>query len=270
MKICIAGKNRISVNSVEYLLNTLKLSRGDILILPNDTDNGNDNWQPSLKRFAITNNLRIVKINEIYDLNELVFFSLEYNRIIKPCRFKSNRLFNIHFSYLPSYKGMYTSVMPILFGEKETGVTLHKIDAGIDTGEIIDRIKFSIKISDTCRDLYFKYMDYGEKIFQKNINLVLSDNYSLSPQKAKRSTYFSKNSINFNNVDIDFNKTSYEIHNQIRAFIFEEYQLPVIKGKRIKKSILTKEKIKINSFISLNNKFNVSGIDGYKVVLETI
>ena len=43
---------------------------------------------------------------------------------------------------------MYTSCLPILFNEKESGVTLHKIDRGIDTGDIIDQITFPILSSD--------------------------------------------------------------------------------------------------------------------------
>ena len=57
--------------------------------------------------------------------------------IIKTKNFKSNKLFNLHFSLLPSYKGMHTSAFPILNGEKYSGVTIHKIDNGIDTGDII-------------------------------------------------------------------------------------------------------------------------------------
>ena len=46
---------------------------------------------------------------------------------------------------------MFTSALPLINGEKETGVTLHKIDAGIDTGDIIDQIKFQIKGFRYCK-----------------------------------------------------------------------------------------------------------------------
>ena len=53
---------------------------------------------------------------------------------------------------------MYTSCLPILNGETITGVTLHKIDSGIDTGYIIKQKVFKININDTARDLYLKYL----------------------------------------------------------------------------------------------------------------
>ena len=42
---------------------------------------------------------------------------------------------------------MYTSIWPIINGENYCGVTLHEIDSGIDTGDIIDQIKVKINIT---------------------------------------------------------------------------------------------------------------------------
>ena len=62
---------------------------------------------------------------------------------------------------------MYTSALPIINNELETGVTLHKIDSGIDTGDIIDQIKFKIENNFTARDLYFKYLFYSKELLKK-------------------------------------------------------------------------------------------------------
>ena len=59
-------------------------------------------------------------------------------------KFFSKELFNFHFSLLPKYRGCHTNFFQIYNGEKISGVTLHKIDNGIDTGPIIDQLKFSI------------------------------------------------------------------------------------------------------------------------------
>ena len=48
---------------------------------------------------------------------------------------------------------MYTSYWPIKNGEKKSGVTLHKIDSGIDTGDIISQLSFDID-EDTLFSLY--------------------------------------------------------------------------------------------------------------------
>ncbi len=266
MKICIAGKNNIAVNSLEYLINNTAVKAEDILVIPNSSDWGADTWQRSLKKAAGENNIRVVGLEDIYVLNDLLFISLEFDKILKTARFKSHRLFNIHFSKLPAYKGMYTSAHPLLNGEKETGVTLHRIDDGIDTGEVIDQISFEIFLNDTCRDVYLKYIDYGFELFKRNIDSLISDNVKSVRQFNVNSTYYSKNSINYNNLVIDFNKTAFEIHNQLRAFIFEEYQLPVVKGNLIVKSILTERlSEKPCSFEDRGCFIEISGIDRYIV-----
>src|SRR5690606_1870023 len=124
------------------------------------------------------------------------------------------------FSKLPSYKGMYTSVLPILNGESESGVTLHEIDKGIDTGPIIDQIVFPLSVDTTARELYDLYLTNSILLFKKNLRFLITGNYVARPQTRLGSTYFSKSSINFSNLKIDLNQTAFQIHNQIRAFVF--------------------------------------------------
>ncbi|GAB4290232.1 MAG: hypothetical protein Kow0068_15690 [Marinilabiliales bacterium] len=269
MKICIAGKNQIAVNALRYLIEIKNISKKDLMVCINKTDDGKDSWQPSLKLFAVKNKIKLVTLDELYLIKNLIFISLEFDKIIRPQKFLTKQLYNIHFSLLPAYKGMYTSVFPILNGEKYYGVTLHLIDDGIDTGDIIDQEKFEIDINDTCRDLYFKYLEFGEKIFKKNISNILDGKITAYKQSAIGSSYYSKLSINFKKIEINFNKTSFEIHNQIRAFIFKEYQLPEVFGKKVKKSLLTNERISRNYRNIIENKIILSGIDGYKIICET-
>ena len=165
--------------------------------------------------------------------------------IIKTKNFKSNKLFNLHFSLLPSYKGMHTSAFPILNGEKYSGVTIHKIDNGIDTGDIIAQKKFKIHINDTAKDLFLKYIHNGNQLFKKTINSLINNNYNFYPQTSVESSYFNKASIDFSNITININKTAFEVHNQIRAFAFEEFQLPMVMGYKILKSKITSKKSKL-------------------------
>lgn len=266
MLICIAGKNNIAVNALSYLINKVHYPPQNILVLPNSTDKGIDGFQKSLKKYALEHNIKLTSIIQCYKIKDLIFISLEFNKIINPKLFLSDNLFNLHFSLLPEYKGMYTSVFPILHGKDISGVTLHKIDSGIDTGELIAQNKFKININDTCKNLYLKYLKYGFKLFKENIEFLISGDYNTNPQPHIGSTYYSVKSIDFDNIKIDFNKTSFEIHNQIRAYIFDEYQLPHIKNIRIKKSLLTRKKIKRKYFKEIEDKFIISGIDGFKIV----
>ena len=253
--ICIAGKNEVCVNAINYLLDELSMSLDSLLIIPNTTDNGIDNWQPSVRNHAIKRGLQIVSLSDIQSIENLVFISLEYDKLLKPHLFKSKQLFNIHYSLLPKYKGMYTSCIPLLNGELQSGVTLHMIDDGIDTGDIISQRNFVIDINDTSRDLYFKYMQNGLELFCETIRYLHEGNFKTRPQEGIGSSYYSKNSVDFNNIFINFHKTSFEIHNQLRAFIFKEYQLPYINGSQIERSVLSTEQISRNTHIEKEDYF---------------
>lgn len=72
------------------------------------------------------------------DISTLIYF----NRII-PKKFIANMI-NIHPSYLPYYKGVQPVFWALLNNEKEIGITVHKVDSGIDTGAIYEQIKFKV------------------------------------------------------------------------------------------------------------------------------
>ena len=268
LDICLAGKNQIAVDALSFLLNDLNFKKNSIFICPNKNDPGFDTWQPSLRLYAEKQNIDIVSLKEIFDIQNLIFISLEFDRIIKPHKFKSDKLFNFHFSLLPAYKGVYTSIFPIMKGEKRSGVTLHKMDPGIDTGDIIAQESFEIDINDTARDLYFKYLRFGFNVFKRNIKDLINNKYTANPQPYLDSSYYSRDDLDFSNIPINLNKTSYQIHNQIRSLIFEEYQLPNLGNKKIYKSQITSEKIEKNYYQEKENIILLSGIDGYKIILS--
>ena len=230
MKICIAGKNDIATECTDWLLANEFVDRNDLILCFNKTDKGIDTFQRSLKKYAGQNDLPEMNLEQLYNINNLIFFSLEFDRIIKPGMFENAKLFNMHFSLLPKYKGMYTSAWPLLNGEKVSGVTLHVIDEGIDTGCIIDQHEFSIEDNDNCRDLYFKYTQHGIELFKNNYQNIVRNTYKTKKQSFRGSSYYSKSSIDYSCVSINLNKTAEETRNQIRAFSFEEYQLPSVHG----------------------------------------
>ena len=112
MFICIAGKNQCSIDAIK-ILTKHEVAKKNIYILPNSNDKGQDGWQPSLKNYALKNKLNIVSINELYKIKELIFFSLEYEKIINVDKFISKELFNYHFSLLPRYRGCHTNFLQI-------------------------------------------------------------------------------------------------------------------------------------------------------------
>ncbi len=260
-KICIAGKNSIAVFALKKVVEIF--GSNSVLVCPNKTDKGQSSWQPSLVRFAQELNVKIVSLEDLYMVENLIFISLEFDSIIEPHNFKSSKLFNIHFSKLPAYKGMYTSAWPILNGETESAVTLHKIDYGIDTGEIVDQLCFSLDSNETARTLYFKYLHHSETLFLKNLSAITTGTISSRMQKSVGSTYYSKKSINYNDLKIDTVQTAEVISRQIRAYSFKEFQLPDLDGFKIGNHNVTNNRSigKVGSYIRNKYKIVISTID---------
>ena len=76
--ICIAGKNECSIQFVKFISSIVP--KRNILILSNKSDNGKDNWQPSLKKFAKKNKYKLTKINNLYKIENLIFISINLNK----------------------------------------------------------------------------------------------------------------------------------------------------------------------------------------------
>lgn len=221
--ICIAGKNRIAVEGLHLAVG--RFGKDAVVACVNRNDDGVSRWQPSLHHHATRLGVPVVTVDEIRAYPGLVFISLEFDRIIDPGQFASKRLYNFHFSLLPAYKGVYTAAWPILNGETRSGVTLHCIDAGIDTGDIIDQREVPIGPDDTARDLYFACMDSGIALLRQHLDaLCATPAPAATPQPAYGSTYYSQRSIDYARLSVDFRQTAFGVRNQIRAFSFREFQ----------------------------------------------
>jgi len=260
--LCIAGKNDIAIKVLHYVqLNYPKIK---VVACCNNNDHGINGFQRSYRRYCILNNIEILTLPELYKVDNLIFLSLEFDKIIKPTLFLSDKLFNIHFSYLPEYKGMYTSALPILHGKKYTGVTLHRIDAGIDTGEIISRRKIELENNLTAEDLYLLYILNGTDLVIENLDKLFVNTESSSSQPIENSSYYSKKTIDYSNLSVDLNKTANEISRQIRAYSFPAYQLPEIYGYRIYNTrfVFQKSTLKAGTIIENNEFFlTIASID---------
>lgn len=233
MVLCIAGKNNIAVDFVKYV-RRFYCNDFTICVIPNKTDEGEDTWQQSLLKYANVNKIRVTSLAEMYNENDLLFLSLEFDQLVDVTKFKTSRLYNIHFSFLPAYKGMYTSIFPILNNELYSGVTLHRIDNGIDTGEIIAQRRIYIDSDDTAFDLYLNYIREGTQLVIDYFDALLNETYL--PQKKQEnveSSYFSKRSIDFNSVELQCHQTAFQIDRYVRAFAFRPFQFSVFSGERI-------------------------------------
>tara|TARA_R100001369_G_scaffold29049_2_gene52160 strand:- start:291 stop:1463 length:1173 start_codon:yes stop_codon:yes gene_type:complete len=260
--IVIAGKNDIAVHGLLLALEHFDLS--EIIVIVNKNDRGDDGWQRSLLKIAKDKDIVVKNLNEVYETEIDFFLSLEFDQIVKPEKLKTDKIYNIHFSELPKYKGMYTSVWPILYADSQSGVTLHKIDRGIDTGDIIAQKIFKLSANDRSQDCYRKYIDNSKDLLSEWFVKIINNKIKPKKQLAINSTYFSKKTIDYSNLSIDFDKTAWQIQRQIYAFSFRPYQLLSMAGKNISdiKIKLEKSSLKPGTIIFENEDcFTVSTID---------
>lgn len=228
--IVIAGKNNIAVYALEVIVR--QFGRHIVTVIPNKNDDGKDSWQRSLRKKAKELGVQISSLIEVEKIKDItLFLSLEYDSIIEPQNFQTDRIFNIHFSNLPDYKGMYTSFWPIINGDSKAAVTLHKIDRGIDTGDIIGKRKFAVSSHDRSIDLYEKYIKNSMKLFDEYLDVLISGDFSASPQGSTMSRYYPKKSLDYSAVEIDKNVTAWQLKRQVYAYSFRPYQLPLIEGR---------------------------------------
>ena len=135
MTVCIAGKNEMAIDIAYYI--KYNCPNIKLLGIVNEDDKGVNGYFRSYKWFLNFENIDLCTLDDIYKIDNLLFLSLEFDKLVNPDKFLTKKIYNLHFSLLPAYKGMFTSAWPILRFEKYTGVTLHEIDKGIDTGNII-------------------------------------------------------------------------------------------------------------------------------------
>ncbi len=96
---------------------------------------------------------------------------------------------NVHGSLLPKYRGASCIQASILNGDKETGITIMKMDAGLDTGPIIHKESIEIEEHDTAGSLYGKLSKLGGKIIAPAIEGYIEGGIVPEPQDDSQSSY---------------------------------------------------------------------------------
>ena len=235
--IAICGEGRIAVSALRHAYHLLLASILDVRLVacPNSGDRGYDTWYPSLSKAARTMGVDVVELDSLAAEEDLLLLSLELRRIVRVARFASNRLFNIHFSRLPKYRGVYMSTWPILNGETEAGVTLHQMDEGIDSGPMVDQRRFALPSHVTARSLYEMYMDEAFELFKANFLRLVCGDYRLVEQDHSEATYYSRDSIDFaQDKKLDLSQPASRVERTARAFYFPEYQLPTLENRPVR------------------------------------
>ena len=96
---------------------------------------------------------------------------------------------NLHPSLLPNYRGLAPQHWPIINGEKETGITVHYVDEGTDTGDIIIQRKFDLPKDLYVAELHDIWKDHYKTIMVDAINNIIDHKPTISQQGLTGSYY---------------------------------------------------------------------------------
>jgi methionyl-tRNA formyltransferase len=158
-------------------------------------------------------------VKSVRSLNPELIFVNSYSMIIRDDILSVPRLgaLNIHTGLLPRNRGCNPTQWAILKNEFRTGVTLHEIDSGIDTGPIVDQREIPIFIDDTWLDIRDREYRAIDGFLKANLNEILSGTWKSHPQDNEIATTGYRRKPE--DGEFIWSEKIIEIHNKIRALI---------------------------------------------------
>jgi len=123
---------------------------------------------------------------------------------------------NVHASLLPKYRGAAPLQYAILKGESVSGVTIMKMDIGMDTGDMLAKVEEPITAEMTMGELHDKLKIKGAKLLLETISGLEAGTVIAERQKEEEATYASL--LTREMEKLDWKKAAQELHNQVRAF----------------------------------------------------
>lgn len=152
-----------------------------------------------LDSFADQHNLPLLKINSINDHSVIQaiddqdidwLFIIGWSQIVGPELLKVPKrgCIGMHPTLLPAGRGRASIPWAILKGLEKTGVTMFKLDEGIDTGDIIGQAIIELKEHITATELYQKANDMHVVLISKYWTDIVNDRIILTKQKENEAT----------------------------------------------------------------------------------
>ncbi len=207
---------------------------------------------PPVKVLAVQHNIPVYQpvtlknedaFETIRKLNPDLLVVVAYGKILpKPILdYPKFGCINVHASLLPKYRGAAPIQWAVLNGDKKTGVCVQQMDIGIDTGDILFTEETDIGINETSEELFERLSVIGADALIKTIDLIIKGQTNPVPQPAGDFGYASM--IDKSMSNIDWSKSAFEVHNQIRGLQSWPCASTVINGKNVKvhKSVLSSE-----------------------------
>src|SRR2546427_25871 len=204
LRIIFMGTAELSCASLRALLASPDFQVIAAVTQP-DKPKGRDlKIQPSpVKQLALDRGLQVLQperarneefIQQLRALQPDLIAIAAYGQILPRSILDSPRFgcINVHTSLLPKYRGAAPIQWAILNGESETGVTIMKMDAGLDTGDILTQEKTPIHPQDTAETLHDRLADLGAELLLRTVPDYVSGKLQPRPQPANGASHAPK------------------------------------------------------------------------------
>jgi len=139
---------------------------------------------------------------------------------------------NVHGSLLPKYRGASPIQSTLLNNDKETWITIMKMDATLDTGDMIDILRFTIPFQRTTKELIHEMMKIGPKFLNNTLRKYGKKLLGEVPQQESKASYCGK--IEKESWLINPRSDTLEtVYNKYRAYALRPKIYFMLDGKRV-------------------------------------
>jgi len=227
MRIVFMGTPEFSVPPLEYLIKSEYQVVGVYTQPDRPTGRGRTLEQLPVKRVALQHGLEVFQpiklrnpdeVAKLADLKPGLILVAAFGQILPQSVLDIPPFgcLNIHPSLLPKYRGATPIPAAIIGGDKETGVTIMLMDAGMDTGPIITQIIVGIEPDDTTESLTTKLAQAGVRLLGEALPLWFERSLKSQPQDESKATYTTP--INKDDGLVNWQMAAEEISRRVRAF----------------------------------------------------
>jgi methionyl-tRNA formyltransferase len=140
--------------------------------------------------------------------------------------------FNIHASLLPRWRGAAPIQRALLAGDRETGITIIKMDAGLDTGPSMAQRRIAIDDDDDAQALHDKLAALGAEMIVTALAEVAAGRARFVPQPAAGASYAHK--LEKGEAQLDWTRPCAELERAVRALRPAPGAQSVLRGERVK------------------------------------
>jgi len=228
LRIVFMGTPDIACPSLQALATTPDFQIVGVVVQP-DKPKGRDLrlQPPPVKELALRLGLPVLQperarneafIAQLRDLRPDLIAVLAYGQILPQALLDipAHGCLNVHTSLLPRWRGAAPIQWAILAGDAATGVTLMRMDAGLDTGGIVVTRATPIAPDDNAQTLHDRLAVLGAELLVQTIPRYVSGELQPQPQPAAGVTYARK--LTKDDGRLDWSQPAPVLHNRLRAF----------------------------------------------------